>query len=752
MIPPSQHYVRRNDIAAPEDDKPAFDAVLYVALQAADVVQQTLLDGMFGRPTPEKSVTTEAAQHKSMRLSKGPGGKEREQGESGMPVDAFRRMVNNDVDFFHDKRGIKPQEVREDIDRFREEFRNDVLKAKSFEETIAALHAIVVREHHRLMYQTNSYMSAAIKEDYFNEFVDMLTVKMAEQGMLDSTQCERLDELEAMYDMGMRSYNIINECIGRASSGEFDSVLQQAESEREVAKKRAKGKAVKSLEEFAQDVVRNTLLFYYGINGKQGAPEPSLAVLARLSDTLTRAQLRHEHPNLDFRDPDLSLSDDYQNRFMTVLQTWRERFAKKPTINEAYGIYLDLQKQIRQVEHLPEDFSDLIEQSAAAAKKETGTKLSAIQSDHMAMLQTPVARMRKVISGFDPTFEQLPALERGFNYFIHAMEDMPAETNKFDLIEQLEAKIDHAGSLVTLYGIHPAMLLAVREYMSAFRKHLCAALHEKGDTDMAFLGALKEMETKVDLIHENSRILGHWMMQNTEGGHDSVFWQSFFTLGARSMPMGAEDIQRIHDYAADMIASACEQRGISPSLGNLSLIPLVYARCEQIAQQEMNHLIKNQVVAAHFKGKKFEQIRAKHAPHETWAGHVTTQDFDDRQVQTLEEAQAQSKMIHERALSLLHQAIMRIVPPSAQPEEGVKDESPVTEAEVKALNQPKEAEKPEASSKVDSDAKGARKDAPEQDTQMQDIECPVELTAHNLRLVMEYLDSVERGRSTMQMH
>lgn len=703
---------------APKEESPFHTAVIS-AIATTDIAQEDLFNRMLGKPGAAPQVAAPKRRKKNEQRNMHTTTEEKD----GMPIVAFEHMVIDDVDY--NKDGISPRMLRESLDDFRSSFAERVTTAPDFDSLCKTLEAFVTEEHARLFFKTNDYMSASIKEDYFSQFLEALITELSDSKLLGETQLDRLEALREMYDMGLRSYNMVGEQLHIVSEGYTRSLLHYGEEVVAAAKERGE---TKTLEQAAQEGLGDILLKNYGLKPKD-VPSPYLMILAQKSDLLARSQLKAIHPNMDFRDPELMMSDEYTDRYLAVVATWAEHVKKNPGIQSCYQVYKGLLEQIRLSDNIPENFPELIGEAMQAAKDATENQLRTLYLDHQLMVPHDKPQTHKITEAVYPSYESMEAVTSGFHRFVRSVESVPEGGGKYELLETLEGAMEKLGDDMTFNGNHPAVALAAKEYMAVFRKHLGEALHKTGRGDMKLLSALKELEEKADYLHENSKAIGEWLMRDTDGGHDTMFHYMLLLRGGKSMPLSNDDIQRLSDHGVDCLRTMAEDRGIAPSLSSVQCVPLIYNRCLDIARGELERMQAMNIRSLYFKeegapalkGKKFAAALKKKPLHSTWEASFMQTPSEDKL--TLKEKQHADKAVHQRALLLFHQAMTRLVP------QGI-----TMEVEPEEVKEAKKTGEPEA------------------EHEMPDIMYPIEMTAHNLRLTFEYLDSIDRHRSTMHMH
>ncbi|MFZ4541489.1 MAG: hypothetical protein ACOYNL_06720 [Rickettsiales bacterium] len=735
-----------------------FVTAVHFALADTDIAQTELFDRMLGKPrdtaqevqpVPEKAAKSKKTKLKPLRAAK-PADKDAEADEPAMTMGEFASMVNSDVDFRPTQ--IMPQDVRAQLDAFRQDFIDSVLSAKDLNGLMKNLEGYIGKEHERLFYQTNDVMSASIKYDYFCQFMDQLCIHLREAGQLDTDQLNRIEDLEKIYKLGLNGYGLAGKKLFKATEGGTMSLLVESSRIQSNAAERpgSEGKAdATPLEEHAHTIMQDLLFTNYGIKSKSKVPPPLLMTLADLTETLARSQLQAANPHLDFRDIDLASGEMMADRFSDLLDTWKERVKGNPTPQQMYSVYLDLSKQIDACQQLPETFSAMIEKAAEAAEKVAEQKMHASFKDHQLMKPTPPPRAQRMIDALHPEYNTVGTVDASLSSFKRRMRQLKKCEDKYELLEAIEEKLDLLSDEITLYGAHPAAALVAKEYMTAFRKHLGGALYDAKCHDERFLLSLKELEDKADMIHENHREIGHWLMQDTNGGHDSQFHYVLMSLGSDKTPIASSDVERIADHAAEGLSVAAEHRGIPPSLSGVQYMPLIYARCRDIAQAEM---------AREFEGRKrdFDRATLMQKKLDGWVSNVAATRrasspyalYDEREPLPPQE-QKLLKVSRARALTLFNQAICCLLPDDKRIEimEASISNAESEEAPKSVTPSVKPSPETEVSKPEEAAHEGGEDEQPDYFANY-----PIELTAHNLRTVMNFLDHMDRQRTPMQMN
>jgi hypothetical protein len=758
------------------DEKRSNDPFLHAvneALDDADIAQVKLFDKYFGKSVAELG---EPMVKVTAEPPKAPSERGRTMSMSELPKSAVRtmrlvnKMMREDVHYSNPDRLISP---RDDVNVYRQEFLTLVHQASDFEDLTKRLETYIAREQDRLFYETNDLMAARIKHDYFRSFMDALYQHLRAEGQIDEERFYRLEDLEAIYALGLKAYNHTNLCIYHINNSPTDSLLSLAE-ERKEAKEATAGtsdkqsKHPKTLKDFAHEQMHSIMQGTYGLSTTHSAPSPLLIMLYDRSEQLARSDMERMYPHMNFRNCPLQSNEDLRDRYIEIVYSWEERIKGRVSPQAMYDIYRDLTKRLRVNDPLPEDFSRLIQEALKAAETETSSHMGALFKSYHMMKPIPGPRGQRFVDELLPEFDTLGAMKETFEDFVDNMRTTTSCEDMSQLVEKIDQEIDGLNDAVAFEGEHPAALLAAKEFIATFRKHLGAALHDGKIYNERFLVALKELEEKVDMASENQRVIADWYMGMTGGGYDNP-WIGGYFRGGYSYSVSKDNVDEIIDDGLQAIEEAAQLRGIPASLCDLRYIPLVYARCQDIAESELGGAV-NEPMARYNTAEILKQrnpnaltesdsVRLDHS----WVERVTQTEhanpksggkknpwaqYDGSETYNVEEARLQ-RCITDRTQELFQEAMCCLLPEAPQ-------------KEMIAQIQKQKAAARAAEEKADAATSGAAptgQEPAEATASAQEVantdpfeEHPVRLTAHNLRVVMEYLDHVERERSPKSLH
>ncbi|MES2985299.1 MAG: hypothetical protein V4735_08945 [Pseudomonadota bacterium] len=729
-----------------------FTLAVRTALATTDTVQVNLFDRMLGAPRAEDDPS--AAPHlpeepPKKRRARKPKHKTASNGPAPMLGEGpFMSMVENDVDYTPSR--LMPDALRAKLDAFRQDFMASVSEAPDIDALLEHLDAYVEKEHDSLFYQTNDYMSASIKHDYFSQFMNSLCLQLEKTSQLDPAQLKRIEDIEAAYQLGLDAYNLTGQQLNTYTHGETKSLLAEAERIRDTKTDGARppkhSKKSPSLESYAHAAMHALLVKNYGLSIKGVEPSPLWIALANASERLARSQLQAAHPHLDFRDPSLASSEMMCETFLEIVDTWKEQVKQTTSPRELNAIFEQIQRKVRMTQVLPHNFSEIIEQSVAASQAETTRQLHTIFKDHQLMKPVPPARTQPMLDVLHPEYNTVGTLNRSLQRFMKTMKRLPECQDKYELLDRIEDCLDLTSDEILYYGTHPSTALAAQVFMSTFCKQMGAALHKAHCSDERFMASLKELEKKADLMHENQREVAHWLMQDTDGGHDSQFHYVLMTHGVDSRTIRPQDEEHLSDFAAEGMRQSAENRGIPPSLCDLPYMPLIYARCRDIAEAEIARDYERTCADPERDGKE--------KPPQSWVDRVSStrsiqpnaellEQYDGEPVNPVESTLFQA--IRHRTLDLLNQSMSCLFPAGKLEEMMAASQHVENEASGSATDS-----KPDQTSKAPTEPDIAS----EQLTEVPDhfADYPIALTAHNLRIVMDFLDRMDRQITPSKLH
>jgi hypothetical protein len=721
------------------DDHEAFVRAKWGALDAADSRQVNLFDRMFGKAHPNSTFTLAPPSGlpaiKRITVND-------EEASKAMQFGEFSKIACDEIDYMPDP--VFPDMLRQQLEEFREDFARHVGWSKDYPALIKFLEQHVAKEHEKLFYRTNDFMSASIKLDYFIDFIDQYCMKMKDAGLLTSDRLEQLEEIERIYKLGLDAYNHFGDHLSELSASGNRSILKDAEAA--ILQERAKQDgneteapiSATALEHEAHSVVKDVLQTQFAYGKKHRVVPPLMVLLLEKTDKLARLQLAQMSPHLDFRHPDLKADDVLSNRFMSIMESWQARVSGMPTVRDMYAVYVDLDKQVKSLERLPENFEQMI-----ARAKEAGGKAMEANMDESfrayeatrPFIKPQSSKMIKtdVIETFQPSMRACRRRLKSLTKF----------DDKEELLNALENQVDMLSDDVANCGTHPAAFFALKHYYEAFRKHLGNAMYDSGCHDTIFLKRLKEIEDKIDLAHENQRELSHWHMQDTSGGHDNAYTYAMITLGMRGDEVKPSDIKRYQEQAQAGNESAAIARGIPEAWAHVQYLPLIYARCRDVAQA---------IVARTFTkcDRDYDNVEIPRV-NQKWVDFATAtgpsqehplEIYDERR-EIEPDALELVKKVHSMTRRLFRTSISTLLP--AEQREEWLAMGRAAEAEIAAMP----TGEPESK---ESKAKEAFVETKIDEIVAKLAEYPIETTAYNLRVVLDYLDYVERQKSGMALN
>lgn len=750
----------RHTMAAQETADENFTMAVHLALQHADARQVNLFDKMFGKPHENAVVKLPPAISEALareaskkRLPKPPKPISDDEAATGMELGEFLNMVNNEIDYRQEDAPILPDAVRAQLEQFREDFSGRIAGVKDMPGLMKCLERYITKEHELLFYRTNDYMSASIKLDYFTQFIDQLCIRLKDAGKLDSDQLDRFEELERFYRLGLDSYQIVNAQIEHISGGECHSILGEArvafeEQIRESFKDKpaeqlefalAQPIPIAEMEKEAHSVVRDVLKDAYQFEGKYRVPPPMLPLILNNSRKLAMLQMSEANPRLDFRDPDLKHSAMLTGQYLKVMNGWKAKLAGLPGLQDIYQVHHDITKQLAHYQNLPPNFNEMVLKAKEAAAKAMTDGMRTAFSDYQASRPYPRPHTYEMLKNLD-TMEYLVASMRPFRM---RMRGLTKFDDKYDLLHTLEAQVDMLVGDVAHGGTHMAAFFAAKTYYEALRKHLGDALLKAGCHDVKFLGQLKEVESKLDLAHENQREISHWVMEDTSGGHDNGYTAAWMTLGTEGREISLVDKKRYYDNAVEGDYKAAIERGVPEPWAAVPYMPLILARCRDIAQAQ----VAREVARGDMNFADVEKPRI----NQSWVDLATGAGrpdkaytvYDERTELEPEAVQLISK-VNARALSIFRNAVTCLMP--QQQREEFLAETKARTAEYDTMPDGNGPDSLEAKVK-----KQFLKDTvAEIDKKLGEF--PIEPSIHNLKIVLEFLDHKDKGLSQMQMN
>jgi hypothetical protein len=721
------------------DEKSSNDPFLRAvtaALADADIKQKQLFDERLGQP---KSMLVAPPVNLTPAKNKKPRPKKTTPEKNHTLSDEDIAMMW-DRDVHYKLTNEAPSDLRDMLEDFRLEFINATRQAKSLEELITYLQTHVHREVHELFYKTNNLMTARTKYDYFKNFMDALYQNLDDELQLTPSIFKRLETLENAYTLGLDSYIDLSETIDDWTNHTTKSVLdvatdtlytKHAEKTPDAPEQEIK---ITEIQETAPSVMRSLIKQNYHFSPPKGIPSPFIPALLKASAFLAQRRIYCGKKDEYYHNSAIKLRENPEllSAYKGIVAEWSPRIEGNPTPDVFFSIYQDLHKKIRAATPVIPNFEDMVTKAMQAAEKETTDKLGMYFKDQQAMLPMPRPRAEAMMNALAPERNALSTLAQHYKIFSHGLHMLPNCANSYALVVALEGKLEHLAYAVTFGGANPAALLAAQDYIAIFRKHLGTSMQTAGHYNENLMIALKEIETKADMMHENYREIGHWLMQDTEGAHDSPFYYALARNGFDSSDGPAIREALADDAKADFIESVTA-RNIPFSLAHHLAMPLIYARCRDIAEAEYTATMQD------------EDGYVKYSDRSSWLDRVTNTARPDKEMPlkrysnpTTKEEWDAYDIIWARTIELLHESMCCLLPDAPRKE---------------VMAQLKEQKAKNLAANENDGGEGKNDKPAEADEEVDLFENqPIRLTAHNLRVVMEYLDHVERERSPKSLH
>jgi hypothetical protein len=447
-------------------------------------------------------------------------------------------------------------------------------------------------EQHFLFYRTNDLMSARMKADYFNAFLDELLPVLEHDGLIDAHWKQRFETLREAYALGFDAYERLRIEMQEYSGDDTKSLLELSEQYVDEKGQGLKGQAhEEALADEAMDTMRDIILKHYDIGlADDQAPTPLLLLLARKVRTLAALTLKEQEPHTDFDDPKCDWFDKFDAVYTPLMQQSLDGLAESDALEDVVVLSRDLDAKIAEKDGIPADFRQRIEQAARKAGKTVLGRAKdyvlANRDRHRLYRTRSGTILDEVISGHDTP----QALLLDIRSFLAEAAGLPYAHSKSLIVDYL----DNFAAVTIDEGFfgwtHPATLVAAQDFVAEFRRNLASSMLASGhEPDTAFLKRIMEVEKGLEYAYQSRNTAGDWLMEESHGGTDCLFHAQWLRLGWDPKKIAKSEIPGLAENARGHLSVLSEQRKIPEHVRNHPLIPLIYERCAEIARAEYEH-------------------------------------------------------------------------------------------------------------------------------------------------------------------
>ena len=533
----------------------------------------------------------------------------------------FISMIRDDTDYPADT--TDPKIFEHDTHAYFREFEEAIQTATTIDSLINVCRAYIDAEHYILFFQTNDVVAARTKQDYFNAFLDQLLPRLEEDGLLDEAAKDIFGHLKHAYALGLDAYNIARIDVAQISGDKYRGLLHMAHNniKRQLKPQGDIAALGMAIETGAMEQARGILRDFYDLDLPEDVEVPPLifALVHRLR-SLATLEMQEQHPRLDIQDPKTDLCAEFEaihGRLLTqVIAPLQE---ENKTENYA-KIVAGIEEKIRLKDNIPNGFGEMIDKAARKAARTVFAKTEDYASqdrdryklyeqEGLGTESTGKPRCYTVLDDILPMhdnhrrlgFEMRAMLaEAGKLHHAYCKEDLIARLNDFSSVA-----IDES-----VFGWnHPAILVATRDFIAQFRRNLGQAMHDASKAgqhyfDAKFLHRIEEVEQAIGYAYQSRNQAGKWLMQATQGGCDHFFDAAWLQRGWDIRKLsGPEDMKELKEEARDKLCFLAEEREIPEAIVTHPFAPLIYERCLDVAEAELEKELETKLQAARERGE-----------------------------------------------------------------------------------------------------------------------------------------------------
>lgn len=674
----------------------------------------------------------------------------------GLDEDGFRDLIYGDVDY-HPDRQTKDQ-FKQEFHEFRAAFKDLVDHCGHMGAFYTACESFIEEEQHTLFFVTNDMVAARVHQDYFSTFLDEALPVLEATQQMTPEWATKFAALRKGYKLVIESYDHLRSDLREEGGPEEYSLLKQAEGLLNETPQEQLPKGMETHEiinEFAHIRFNEVMEdFYYTQFGTQHISPMMLSVLRRC-EMLAEVRLKNSEPATDFEGLNAESLKKFKAVYFPIVSGCLERIAEDDSIASYVAITQELEGQIRTEDRLPKNFEGMLAVACETAASRMRDKIKDYVTNDIAQWRTPLPRSHSILEAVLLNYYSPQALAGEVETFIEETRHMEKALNKDAAIHFLEDITDACIDQCMQRGAPPSSLLAAQDYIAQFRRTLGQAMQAAGASDPEFFIRIKEVEDKCAYAYESRAHLGDWCMEGSANGVDNPFHWAWLQRGWDPNKLDGDDVKTLVQSARINIEQVALNKGIAAELATKPFIPLIYARCYEIASAELER--ENVPDEA-------SQLLAKRNDESasSWRDRILKHDPASTPLLDGEEIpQATQKVLDKvtnaRALEIMQEALNRITPNAGhQPQEIAAENETLVIAEDGSGTLQAEIIEPETPAQA---AEG-EPEQPDNEASMDDEAQPSEpatkpqprFNGHTLRMVMDYLDHRERQVAPHQLH
>jgi hypothetical protein len=674
----------------------------------------------------------------------------------GLDKDGFRDLIYGDVDY-HPDRQTKDQ-FKQEFNEFRMAFKDLIDHSGHMDAFYAACESFIEEEQYMLFFVTNDMVAARVHQDYFSTFLDEALPVLEATKQLTPEWAAKFAALRKGYNLVIESYDHLRGDLREEGGPDEYSILKQAESLMKEAPQDQLPQNMETheiIDEFAHMRFNQVMEdFYYTQFGNQHISPMMLSVLRRC-EMLAEVRLKNSEPATDFEGLDADSLKKFKAVYFPIVNRCLERIAEDDSIASYVAITQELNDQIRTEDRLPVNFEGMLAVACETAAKAIREKAKDYVTQDVAQWRTPFPRSHGILEAVLPNYYTPQALAGEIETFIEETRHMQKALNKDTAIHLLEDITDACIDQCMQRGAPPSSLLAAQEYIAHFRRTLGQAMQAAGASDPEFFIRIKEIEDKCAYAYESRGHLGDWCMEGSANGVDNPFHWAWMQRGWDPNKLDGDDMKALVQSARINIEQVAQHKGISEELATKPFIPLIFARCYEIAAAEMD---REQVP------DEASQLLAKRHDESanSWRERILKHDpastplLDGEEIPQATQ-KVLDKMTNARALEIMQEALKRITPSAGHPPQEIAAENEtLVIAEDGSGTLQTEIIEPETPAPTEQKLLTETDEGTSMDDEKQTSEPPTKpqprFNGHTLRMVMDYLDRRERQIAPHQLH
>jgi hypothetical protein len=503
----------------------------------------------------------------------------------------FEKLVRKEVDFRPE--AMTDKRMALDYDAFRISFKETLNEVKDYSQLRPMLEGFIRRELDMLFFDTNNLLGARINRRFVDAYLDNLVTIFTESGKAEmQALAEELSQLKKAYALGFEAYDYLRSDM-LDETGETCSLVAHAEQlldETEQA-----GDMPEEAEELDPFVRRHAMAFtsyaelldkvhYFTIDADEFGP--LYLLIGRYCETLAETRLMAAQPTVNFADPKVDSTDAYMEEYGSILNGCIERLKEDDSLANFVRVAQDLRSQIKAENHLDQG---IIAKAHLGAEKAARKNFSEHLREYVRTLSIPQPSSSSFVGGMYPNFHTPMQLNADFDEFMESAKDLEQAYSKKTLLDYMNNMVLGAMRDVMLRGYHPACLLAVRDYVAEFSDQICEALAQSGHKDVAFFDQMTDLEHFVMHAYQATRAMGDWVMETSAGGYDNLYDRVWTIDGLDPRRLSPTENDDLVERAKDFYKTMAQEMGMPPFLQGELFLPYLYARCQAIADLELEN-------------------------------------------------------------------------------------------------------------------------------------------------------------------